>query len=201
VGGLPHPCGGFLPVESSPASPAETPRRWALFRSDLRSTKRGSSAVFAPEQFCPSPLRLAVPTPHKVEILLSQGAGRCGREGMAFAHIYAQSKRVVTSNAAPFTRIQMGACSSFPVVDWASETCAPVDRGLSVSQSMRHPLEILRSPTSARPFELVRDEYSGRVPPPLRPDGRLQRVSQRPSTALQCKSLPEATGRRMRWRK
>lgn len=79
---------------------------------------------------------------------------------MAFAHIYAQSKRVVTSNAAPFTRIQMGACSSFPVIDWASETCAPVDRGLSVSQSMRHPLEILRSPTSARPFEqLVRGEF------------------------------------------
>lgn len=54
----------------------------------------------------------------------------------------------------------MGACSSFPVIDWASETCAPVDRGLSVSQSMRHPLEILRSPTSARPFEqLVRGEF------------------------------------------
>lgn len=113
----------------------------------------GAQQFSHPSSFVPPPCGLRFR--HRTRwrgILLSQGAGRCGREGMAFAHIYAQSKRVVTSNAAPFTRIQMGACSSFPVIDWASETCAPVDRGHSVSQSMRHPLEILRSPTSARPF-------------------------------------------------
>lgn len=40
-------------------------------------------------------------------IMMTQGAGRCGREDLALAHSpYAQYKRVLNSDAAPFARIQ-----------------------------------------------------------------------------------------------
>jgi len=121
-------------------------------------------------------------------MIVTQGAGRCEGDDQAFAHIYAQSKRVLNSNAAPFTRIQKVQFFSSSI--GRAKLARPVDRGFSVSRSMRHPFEIPQPNFRKYGRTRWRAEFGGLQPscamaaPP--------RVSYFPSTAM-CR--PRRSGR------
>lgn len=96
-------------------------------------------------------------------MIVTQGAGRCEGDDQAFAHIYAQSKRVLNSNAAPFTRIQKVQLFSSSI--GRAKLARPVDREFSVSRSMRHPFEIPQPNFRNYGRTRWRDEFGGYSPP------------------------------------